>query len=99
MYVTFVLAMLLLFLHAGFGEFHGVKNNPTEQLVSSLQEYLSKHPLPSNVTVDSCTVLETSGVGSRESLHALRAAASQKAEQDGKAAAPCHKVWVSSMQT
>ena len=58
----------------GFGEFAGVKSNPTEQLVNSLRAYLLDHPLPAHVAVTSLTVLETSGVGSRQMLHELRKA-------------------------
>jgi hypothetical protein len=80
---------------SGFGEFHGVKNNPTEQLVGALPEYLKAHPLPSSVSVDSFTVLETSGVGSREALHALRKSATEKADALGDAPGQCHRIWVS----
>jgi len=83
----------------GFGEFHGVKNNPTEQLVHSLPSYLSAHPLPSNVSVSSLTVLETSGVGSREALQQLRQAAAVTTVADEAQVAPvaptCHRIWVS----
>ena len=76
-----------------------MKNNPTEQLVQSLPSYLSAHPLPSNVFVSSLTVLETSGVGSRETLQQLRQSAAVTAVADEAQVAPvaptCHRIWVS----
>jgi pyroglutamyl-peptidase len=64
----------------GFGEFHGVKVNPTQQLATTLPEYLKQHPLPSNVTLASATVVETSGVGAKEALKTLHAAAESAAD-------------------
>lgn len=56
----------------GFGEFQGVASNPTEQLMHTFADTIKEKPLPANVCLDSCTVLETSGVGSRETFRTLR---------------------------
>jgi hypothetical protein len=40
--------------------------------METLPAYLEKHPLPENVRIDGCTVLETSGVGSLETLKTLK---------------------------
>lgn len=64
------------FVLTGFGEFSGVKDNPTTHLMNSLPSYLATHPVEStSFTVLSCTVLETSGVGSLEVLKGLHAQA------------------------
>lgn len=90
----------------GFGEFAGVKNNPTEQLINSFEAYLKLNPLPAPLAIQSMTVLETSGVGSREALMKLRAEAEAKspkqlsdASSSESAASPssspaCHRVWL-----
>jgi len=56
----------------GFGEFYGVKYNPTTTLMQRLEDYLKEHPLqPRNqalAVVSSCSVLEVSGVGARRQL-------------------------------
>lgn len=91
----------------GFGEFAGVKNNPTEQLINSFDAYLKLNPLPAPLAIQSMTVLETSGVGSREALMKLRAEADAQAPKqladvaaDSSALAPassspvCHRVWL-----
>jgi len=85
----------------GFGEFHGVRHNPTEQLVGgALEKHLASHPLPANVSVASMTVLETSGEGARAELHKLRAQAAEKAKAVGaegaaaEVAGPCYRVWL-----
>ena len=83
----------------GFGTFAGVRNNPTEQLINAIPAYVQAHPLPRGVTVDSATVLETSGSGSREALHALRKAAAEKAEAQADTPGQCHRVWVSQAST
>jgi pyroglutamyl-peptidase len=70
-------------------------------LVNTLPSYLSEHPLPSNVSVASMSVLETSGVGAREELHKLRQRAADPAGaaaggeqqlqlQPGK----CFRIWL-----
>jgi len=89
-------------LAAGFGEFHGVKSNPTQQLVDSLPSFLSAHPLPADVSVSSLTVLETSAVGARDTLHQLRQAAATttataagpEEAQAAPVAPTCHRIWV-----
>ena len=88
----------------GFGEFAGVKNNPTEQLINSFDTYLKLNPLPAPLAIQSMTVLETSGVGSREALMKLRAEAEAQTPKqlaDSSSASPssfpspsCHRVWL-----
>jgi len=64
---------LVEFNLTGFGEFNRVKNNPTETLMKTLPSYLRDNPLPKSVCADvhSCTVLETSGMGSKQQFHQL----------------------------
>ncbi|KAL0387319.1 UNVERIFIED_CONTAM: hypothetical protein Sradi_2613700 [Sesamum radiatum] len=47
----------------GFKKFHGVAENPTEKIVSNLQDYMNKRGLPKGLVLGSCTVLETAGQG------------------------------------
>lgn len=47
----------------GFKKFHGVSENPTETIVSNLNEYMKKKGLPKGVILGSCSVLETAGHG------------------------------------
>ncbi|XVF41722.1 hypothetical protein PTKIN_Ptkin01aG0302800 [Pterospermum kingtungense] len=53
----------------GFKKFHGVSENPTETIVSNLQEYTKKKGLPKGVILGSCTVLETAGQGALTPLY------------------------------
>lgn len=53
----------------GFKKFQGVPQNPTESLVSNLNDYVAKRSLPSGVNLGSCTVLETAGEGARPALY------------------------------
>lgn len=61
------------FVLTGFGPFAGVASNPTTELMRCLPEYLKKDP---SLSLKSCTVLETSAIGSLAQLNALVAAAS-----------------------
>ncbi|KAK2977496.1 hypothetical protein RJ640_016124, partial [Escallonia rubra] len=47
----------------GFKKFQGVAVNPTEIIVSRLKNYVESRGLPTGVSLGSCTVLESAGVG------------------------------------
>ncbi|XP_031102957.1 uncharacterized protein LOC116006647 [Ipomoea triloba] len=47
----------------GFKKFHGVAENPTETIVSNLQDYMKKKGTPKGLILGSCTVLDTAGQG------------------------------------
>ncbi|XVF57638.1 hypothetical protein PTKIN_Ptkin06aG0221400 [Pterospermum kingtungense] len=53
----------------GFKKFHGVSENPTETIVSNLEEYIKKKGLPKGVILGSCSVLETAGEGALTALY------------------------------
>ncbi|KAJ4960735.1 hypothetical protein NE237_020645 [Protea cynaroides] len=53
----------------GFKKFQGVAENPTETIVSNLEEFVKKKGLPAGITLGSCTVLETAGVGALPMLY------------------------------
>ncbi|RZC61638.1 hypothetical protein C5167_023381 [Papaver somniferum] len=53
----------------GFKAFHGVPENPTEAIVSKLKEFISRRGLPSGVSLESCTILETAGEGALPMLY------------------------------
>jgi pyroglutamyl-peptidase len=76
----------------GFGEFYGVKHNPTTTLMESLEAYLEEHPLqPVNqalAVVNSCSVLEVSGVGSRQQLNEICRKIVEASAQDANAKHP-----------
>lgn len=55
----------------GFKKFQGVSENPTETIVSKLNEYALKNGLPTEIKLASCTVLETAGEGARPALYEL----------------------------
>ncbi|KAK9675604.1 hypothetical protein RND81_11G018300 [Saponaria officinalis] len=55
----------------GFKKFHGVSENPTETIISNLNEYVSKTGLPVRVKIGSCTVLETAGDGAKPALYEM----------------------------
>lgn len=55
----------------GFKKFQGVSENPTETIVSNLNEYVSKNGLPTGVKLASCTILETAGEGAKPALFEL----------------------------
>lgn len=56
------------FVLTGFGPFAGVESNPTTELMRSLPAYLQRDP---SINIKSCTVLETSAVGSLAQLNSL----------------------------
>ncbi|KAK6121108.1 hypothetical protein DH2020_045160 [Rehmannia glutinosa] len=53
----------------GFKKFHGVAENPTETIVSNLQDYMKRRGLPKGLILGSCTVLETAGQGATVPLY------------------------------
>ncbi|KNA04565.1 hypothetical protein SOVF_198520 [Spinacia oleracea] len=53
----------------GFKKFHGVAENPTETIARNLKEYMEKKGLPKGLTLGSCNVLETAGLGAVAPLH------------------------------
>ncbi|XP_042496573.1 pyrrolidone-carboxylate peptidase-like [Macadamia integrifolia] len=53
----------------GFKKFQGVGLNPTETIVSNLQEFVKRKGLPAGITLSSCTVLETAGIGALPMLY------------------------------
>ncbi|XP_042499620.1 pyrrolidone-carboxylate peptidase 1-like [Macadamia integrifolia] len=53
----------------GFKKFQGVAENPTETIVSNLQEFMKRKGLPAGIRLGSCTVLETAGVGALPMLY------------------------------
>lgn len=53
----------------GFKKFNVFATNPTETLVSNLQNYTEKTGLPLGVSLGSCTILETAGDGALTTLH------------------------------
>ncbi|XP_022158745.1 uncharacterized protein LOC111025207 [Momordica charantia] len=52
----------------GFKKFHGVSDNPTETIVNNLKKYMEKNGLPEGLTLGNCSILETAGHGSLDSL-------------------------------
>ncbi|XP_043706689.1 pyrrolidone-carboxylate peptidase-like [Telopea speciosissima] len=53
----------------GFKKFQGVAENPTETIVSNLPEFMKRKGIPAGITLGSCTVLETAGVGALPRLY------------------------------
>lgn len=53
----------------GFKKFHGVPENPTETIVTSLKDYMKKRGFPKGLTIGSCSILETAGQGALEALN------------------------------
>lgn len=53
----------------GFKKFQGVSENPTESIVNNLKDYVERGGLPIGVTLGSCTVLETAGIGALPVLY------------------------------
>jgi pyroglutamyl-peptidase len=62
------MAKRLLIHLSGFGEFHGVKFNPTEELIKQFPTYLQEHSIDSRIEIASTTVYETSAIGAVESF-------------------------------
>ncbi|MCL7037660.1 hypothetical protein MKW94_024047, partial [Papaver nudicaule] len=53
----------------GFKRFHGVAENPTETIVSNLEQYLKRKGMPKGFILGSCNVLETAGEGAVAPLY------------------------------
>lgn len=47
----------------GFKKFYGVAHNPTETIVSNLEQFMEREGLPKGLVLGSCTVLEAAGQG------------------------------------
>merc|ERR1712130_224299 len=63
----------IVFHLTGFGEFAGVKDNPTTHLIHNLPKRLENaKDIPSNVTIASMNVLHVSGVNSLKKLKEIR---------------------------
>jgi hypothetical protein len=60
---------MLKFYITGFGEFAGVTDNPTTRLIHNLSSELAYNPLPSSLTLATCTVLHVSAQRSLSSLN------------------------------
>uniref|UniRef100_A0A1J3E795 Pyrrolidone-carboxylate peptidase n=1 Tax=Noccaea caerulescens TaxID=107243 RepID=A0A1J3E795_NOCCA len=76
----------------GFKKFHGVAENPTEKMATSLREYLAKNSQSKDVVLGSCTVLETAGQGALASLYQLLQTAVKTKESESLT---CGKtIWV-----
>lgn len=77
----------------GFKKFHGVSENPTETIVTNLQEYLKVKGLPKGVTLGSCSILETAGQGAVIPLY--QALETGLSEKDSEASNGGKIIWVS----
>lgn len=76
----------------GFKKFHGVSDNPTETIVSNLQEYMKKNGLPKGLILGSCNILETAGQGALVPLYqTLQSAISGK---DSESSNSKRIIWV-----
>lgn len=53
----------------GFRKFHGVAENPTEMIVSNLQDYMKKKGISKGFILGSCTILDTAGQGAVTALY------------------------------
>lgn len=53
----------------GFKKFHGVKRNPTEEIVTNLKEFMGKKGLPKGLSIEICEILETAGQGALNPLN------------------------------
>ncbi|CAM6098322.1 unnamed protein product [Calypogeia fissa] len=52
----------------GFGKFYNVPINPTMVLMEKIMEFMDHRVLPPGASIDSCTVLETAGLGNLKVL-------------------------------
>ncbi|KAK2977193.1 hypothetical protein RJ640_008818 [Escallonia rubra] len=76
----------------GFKKFHGVSENPTETIVSNLQEFMKKKGLPKGLILGSCSILETAGQGALVPLYqTLQSAVSRN---DSESAHSGRVIWV-----
>lgn len=55
----------------GFKKFHGVTDNPTETLMSKIEEHMRKTGMPPGTVLGTCTILETAGEGALTPLMQL----------------------------
>merc|ERR1712130_150697 len=63
----------IVFHLTGFGEFAGVKDNPTTHLIHNLPKQLENaKDIPSNVSIATMNVLHVSGVNSLKKLNEIR---------------------------
>ncbi|XP_057948570.1 uncharacterized protein LOC131144152 [Malania oleifera] len=67
----------------GFKKFQGVAENPTETIVSNLKGFVERRGLPADVTLGSCTVLETAGDGALPMLCKVIEAGFTKTDASG----------------
>lgn len=76
----------------GFKKFQGVAENPTETIVSNLKEFV-KRGLPGGITLGSCTVLETAGIGALPMLYTTMESGISHSSSDSS----CNEqvIWVS----
>lgn len=91
----------VVFHLTGFKKFHGVPENPTEVLVSNIEEYMSTYGMPLGATLGSCTILETAGLGALGTLQklldsALPIPSSQRSLDQGEK--PESIIWVRLLQ-
>ena len=65
---------MVLHVHiTAFGPYGGVLVNPTSVLVGALPYHIKQHPLPSNISIDSLTQIETSAAAVERALTQLHA--------------------------
>eukprot|EP01084_Bolivina_argentea_P157795 274959_1 len=71
----------IIFHVTGFGQFCGVKDNPSTHLINNLSKYIRDNKnIPSNVTIATMKVLHVSGVNSLKELQKIRASNDKKAK-------------------
>ncbi|XP_019187748.1 PREDICTED: uncharacterized protein LOC109182136 [Ipomoea nil] len=75
----------------GFKKFHGVAENPTETIVSNLQDYVKKKGTPKGLILGSCTVLDTAGQGAVGPLYQTLQSA---LNNDGSDSSNSRIIWV-----
>ncbi|KAJ4972953.1 hypothetical protein NE237_006127 [Protea cynaroides] len=76
----------------GFKKFQGVAENPTETIVSNLQEFVERKGLPAGITIGSCTILETAGAGALPMLYQTMESGISKPFSDSSR--PEQVIWV-----
>ena len=98
--------MKTVFAVTGFGPFQGVQNNPTQELVRCLRDYLNDgNKLPRHCVLGQCRVLETSGISALPDLLRIldepipNSVPDEKSivqEDFGRQESDCRVIWVSS---
>ena len=79
----------------GFKKFHGVSENPTETIVSNLNDYMKKNCSPKGLVIGSCSILETAGQGAVLPLYqTLQSAISEKDSTNSS-----RIIWVSGLES